>query len=223
MASSADFWGSLLASPECLRGGIHLGGGPNASRGRPPRPHWTKSWRRRSGPSPPAPSPPKHALDRIFVEHWLPAGPNPFTAAGIPGAFGYWFPMRRQLELFAALQDHEPDPTQGVLRPIGGPLAPNARVLAMLYNVRVWRHHERDGMMPVPLRTLGPAWFPQRWHSVDTVKVIGETLLARAGQPELIRDEALIEGPAPTAIEPGCEGAVGGNGSHPGWGSGDRA
>ncbi len=151
-----------------------------------------------------SPSRTRNALERIFVDHELPTGPNGFAAAGIAQPYGYWYPTRRQLELYAALQGEEPDPGRHVLRPATLPPSAETRALAMLYDVREWRHHDDNGWVVVPQPTLGPAWFPARWDSVGDMKGVARALLERAEHPDAVRAHALIDRAPPGIIDPAC-------------------
>lgn len=154
----------------------------------------------------------KHALDRVYVDEEILAGPDAFALAGMSGAFGYFFPSRHVKELYGALQGKAFGTTSHLMTPIAAPEDPGTRALAMLYDVHAWRHSQDGGHSTIALPTIGPAWFPRRWVVVDDRAALGVALRERAASPRALADDAIYgpgEGPAPTPIDPACgEGAV---------------
>jgi hypothetical protein len=150
---------------------------------------------------------PANALERVFTDERAMAGPNVFPTVGLPSAFGYWFPTRRALELFASIQREPLYTANHVLEPTAGPADAGTRALSMLYDVRAWRHRGPEGGAIIPLPTLGAAWFPKQWIGVADGPALGEALRARAAAPRALRDDAIF-GPGvdapPAPIEDGC-------------------
>jgi hypothetical protein len=130
-------------------------------------------------------------LERVYVDDdWL-GGPNALAAQGVPFSFGYWFPTRRSLELWAAAQGLPPYSAHHAFAPIDVQ-HPGTRGLAMLYDVRAW--FSPDGTV-VPLPTLGPVWFPRRATRALSLTHLGQLVRERATSPELMRlmrDDALV-------------------------------